>query len=160
MTPAEPVRIWLEASHHPAFRVGGWAWVRAEAGAVSGWAGGARGVDAERAALLALAAALKAEAGAGRAVRVMTASAGVAAIPARIAAAEAGGEAPAADLELWAQAMAALGRDVEIVPAATGPGTPGAFAQAWAELARDKAKGGAFLSAIPKPNLAKAGVAP
>ena len=35
----------------------------------------------------------------------------------------------------------------------------GAFAAAWAELTRGKAKtAGAFRSAIPKPNLAKAGV--
>jgi len=37
----------------------------------------------------------------------------------------------------------------------TGP-TPMAFAAAWADLARDKAKaGGAFTNAIPKTNLAK-----
>jgi hypothetical protein len=39
------------------------------------------------------------------------------------------------------------------------PGTPTAFAAAWADLARDRAKDkGAFTAAIPKPNLAKAGV--
>ncbi len=39
------------------------------------------------------------------------------------------------------------------------PGAPSAFAAAWAELARDKAKTkGPFLSPIPKVNLAKAGV--
>ena len=154
--PPEPVRLWLEIAHHPAFRVGGWAWVRADGGAATGWAGGERGVDAERAALLALTAALKAEA--GRAVRVATTSAALAAIPMRIAAAQSGGEAPAENLDLWAQASTVLAAGVEIVRVAAQPNTPTAFTAAWAALARDKAKGGGFLSAIPKTNLAKAGV--
>ncbi|HEY8571603.1 hypothetical protein [Phenylobacterium sp.] len=157
MKPSEPIRIWLEISHHVAFRVGGWAWVRADGAAVAGYAGGERRVDAERTALLALAAALKAETDAGRPVRLMTASPGLLAIPARIAAAQGGAEAPAENLELWAQAMTAL-KGVEVMRAAAAPGAPSAFAAAWAELARDKAKGGGFLSAIPKTNLAKAGV--
>ena len=54
----ESVRIWLEVAHHAAFRIGGWAFVRANAGEVSGTAGGARAIDLERVSLAALAAAL------------------------------------------------------------------------------------------------------
>jgi hypothetical protein len=41
---------------------------------------------------------------------------------------------------------------------AASPGSPTAFAAGWAALARDKARDGAFSAAIPKRNLAKAGV--
>jgi len=152
-----PARIWLEISHHAAFRVGGWAFVRADGVGVAGHAGGDRRISAERTALAGLAAAL-AHAGAGP-VRLETASALVAAIPARIRAAEASEDAPAEDLDLWAQAMRALAaRPVEVVRVGS-TAQPTAFAAAWAELARDRAKDkGSFASAIPKPNLAKAGV--
>jgi hypothetical protein len=153
----EAVRIWLEVSHHAAFRVGGWAFVRADGAEVTGLAGGERRVDAERTALLGLLAALTGIP-AGRAVRVQTTSLLVAGLPARITSAQAGEDAPTENLDLWAQAMAAL-KAVEIVRVAAAPGTPVAFAAAWAELARDKAKDkGPFSSAIPKTNLAKAGV--
>lgn len=161
---SEPIRIWLEVAHHAAFRVGGWAFVREDAvqaaGKVSGKAGGDRRLDAERAALAALIAALEDTAGA-RPVQLQTASALVATVPARIAAARTGEAAPTDNLDLWAQAMTALAAaPVTILRLAPTPGAPGAFATAWAELARDKAKDkGPFVSAIPKPNLAKAGVA-
>jgi len=149
--------IWLETSHHAAFRVGGWAYVRRDPdGAVVGYAGGERRIDAERTALAGLIAALKDLT--GKPVRLQTASALVGAIPARIAAAQSGEDAPSENLDLWAQAMTALaGGKVEIVKAAAGDRTT-AFAAAWAELGRDRGKDqGAFVAAIPKPNLAKSG---
>lgn len=149
--------IWLEMSHHAAFRVGGWAYVRRDSdGAVVGYAGGERRIEAERTALVALIAALKDLA--GKSVRIQTASRPIAAIPARIAAAQAGEDPPSENLDLWAQAITALaGGKVEIVAAAPANQTTG-FAAAWAELGRDRGKDkGAFVSAIPKPNLAKSG---
>jgi len=81
----------------------------------------------------------------------------IAALPARIAGFTSGEASPAEDLDLWAQLTTAL-KWVQIKPVANRPGTPAAFALAWAELARDKAKAtGPFRSPIPKPNLAKAG---
>ena len=149
---AEPIRIWLETSHHAAFRCGGWAFVRQDAGALSGAAGGARGLTPERALLSGLAEALKnlpAEAG----VEVRTGNRQIATVPQRIAGFSAGEDPPTEDLDLWAQLSTAL-KTVRILPAA-----PNAFAAAWAELARDKAKAtGPFRAAIPRPNLAKAGI--
>jgi hypothetical protein len=47
---------------------------------------------------------------------------------------------------------------VSFVAAKPEPRSPTAFAAAWAELARDKAKmTGAFSAPIPRTNLAKAG---
>jgi len=157
MTTAAPLRIWLETSHHAAFRVGGWAFVRADGAATTGLAGGDRRVDADALALAGLLAALK-DVGEGRSARVFTASPAVRAIPGRIAAAEAGGEAPAENLALWGQAAAALKRTrAEVVPCPAAE-KASAFAASWSEVAREKAKTGAFSSAIPKPNLAKLGL--
>jgi hypothetical protein len=145
------LRIWLEVAHHTAFRIGGWAFVRAQADGLTGQAGGERRLDAERTALLALLAALK---GLQGPATLATASPLVAAIPARIAAFEAGEPAPAENLDLWAQATTAL-KAVRIVRAPANP-----FCAGWAELARDRAKDkGSFSAPIPKANLAKAGVA-
>jgi hypothetical protein len=149
--------IWLEISHHAAFRVGGWAYVRRDSdGAILGYAGGERRIEAERTALTALIAALT-DLG-GKPVRIETASALIAAIPGRIAAAQAGEDPPSENLDLWAQAATALaGGKVEIVKATAGKQATG-FAAAWAELGRDRGKDkGAFVAAIPKPNLAKSG---
>jgi ribonuclease HI len=154
-----PVRIWLEVAHHAAFRIGGWAFVRLEAGGVSGTAGGERRIDAERTGLMALAAALR-DLAPGAAVELHTASPQLLAIPRRIATAEAGETPPTENLDLWAQAATALRRPGFVVRRSEpAPGSPAAFAAAWADLARDRAKDkGAFTAAIPKPNLAKAGV--
>jgi len=154
-----PVRIWLEVAHHAAFRVGGWAFVRADAGEVSGTAGGERRIDLERAALTAILAALAGLAP-GAAVEFATASPAVLTVPRRIASAEAGEDAPTENLELWAQAATAIRRvSLVIRRADAAPRTPAAFATAWAELARDRAKDkGPFTAAIPKTNLAKAGI--
>ena len=123
------MNIWLEISHHAPFRVGGWAWVRANGASVTGQAGGERGVDAERTAQAGLAAALR---DLKEPVRLHCASDLVAAL---------------------------VKPPVEVVRTSPEAGTPTAFAAAWAEFARDKAKGrGAFAAPIPKSNLAKAGV--
>jgi hypothetical protein len=153
------VRIWLEVAHHATFRIGGWAFVRANGGAVSGTAGGRRAIDLERTALEALAAAL-ADLTKGACAELHTASPAVLAIPGRIAIAEAGEIPPSENLDLWAQVATAL-RRVRLVTRRPDlvPDGPGAFAAAWADFARDRAKDkGAFTAAIPKPNLAKAGV--
>lgn len=151
-----PTILWLELSHHAAFRIGGWAYVRRDPdGAVAGLAGGERRITAERTALMALVAALK---DARRPVQLRTGSPLIAAIPARIAAARAGEDPPSEDLDLWAQVMTALAAaTVDIVKATPGDRTSG-FAAAWAELGRDRAKDkGPFTSAIPRPNLTKSG---
>jgi hypothetical protein len=156
-----PTRIWARSNHHTAFRCGGWAWVRDDGRTEPvGQAGGERNTTAPRMALAGLAAALK---GGGkgplaldlgdpvlvRAVRRLTQ--GPAFTPE---------EAPTEDLDLWAPLTTALaGRAVTLAPAASGEafkGSPAAFAEAWAELARDKAKAaGPFAAAIPRANLAK-----
>ncbi len=157
---SQPIRIWLEISHHGAFRIGGWAWLRADGASLVGFAGGDRNLDAERAALAGLIAALGKPAD-GRPRRLHTASDLVAAIPDRLKAAQAGEDRPETNLDLWAQAMTAVAAaPLEIVRARSSPGGPTAFAGHWAEFAREKAKGrGAFSAPIPKANLSKAGVA-
>jgi len=154
-----PVRIWLEVSHHAAFRIGGWAFVRQAAGVVSGSGGGERRIDPERNALQAIAAAL-AGLPPGASVQLHASSPLVLAVPARIAAAEAGQDPPADNLDLWARAAAAL-KPIAVVchPARPTPGGPTAFAAAWADFAQGRARDrGAFSAPIPKTNLAKAGV--
>lgn len=154
MTAAAPHRLWTRSAHHPAFRSGGWAWVRLVAGERAGQAGGERGATARRMTLAGLAAALK-DLPPGP-VAIDLGDPALAALLRRIAAGEtlADDAAPTDDLDLWAALTTALkGRAVTFAPIAKGA----AFAQAWADLAMDKAKmGGAFASAIPKPNLAKA----
>ena len=149
------IRIWIETTHNPAFRSGGWAYVLAEGRALSGAAGGERTPSPERVALAGLAEALKGVP-AGFRAEVHSASPLVVGVPRRMAADEPPGE----DLELWAQiATACKDRTVTFAKGVNAPKTPVAFATAWAELARDKVKnGGAFRAAIPKINLGKAGV--
>ena len=156
---SDPIRIWLEISHHTVFRVGGWAWVRADGVSVSGHAGGDRRIDAERTALAGLVAALG-QAPGPRPAQLLTSSDLVAAIPARIKAAQAGDNPPADNLDLWAKATTVLAAaPMAIVLTPQAPGGPAAFASAWAEFARDKAKGkGPFTAPIPKANLAKLAV--
>ena len=154
-----PVRIWVEVAHHTAFRIGGWAFVRSAAGVVSGSAGGAPQVDAERNALAAVLAAL-AGLPAGAAVELHTASPAVLGIPGRLAAAEAGEDPPTGNLDLWARTATALKAvTLAVRPAQPIPGGTSAFTAAWAEFAQTRAKSrGAFSAPIPKVNLAKAGV--
>lgn len=154
-----PVHIWLEMAHHAAFRVGGWAFVRRSGDVVSGFAGGERRIDPERASLTALCTAL-ADLSPRIEVDLQTASPALLAIPSQIAAALAGESAPIENLDLWAKASTTLTRaSVVIRRADPAPGGPAAFAAAWADLARDRAKDkGAFTAAIPRPNLAKSGI--
>jgi hypothetical protein len=151
------IQIWTCADHHAAFLCGGWAYVRSIDGQVSGAAGGERATTAHRMALAGLAAALaelpmlKTGASLGL-VTVHTSSPELAGL-----AALSPGAAPGVDGDLWAQAVKALaGRKLNLIQVSVHPKTPMAFAAAWAELARDKAKArGAFRAVIPKPNLAK-----
>jgi len=153
---ADPIRIWLETDHQAAFRAGGWAFVLAEGRALSGAAGGERSASPERIALAGVVAAMR-DVPAGAAVELSSASRAVLMVPHRLAAAA--DDPPTEDLELWAQVSTALkGRSVRFAPTANAPKTPTAFAAAWAELARDKAKRAPFQAPIPKVNLAKAGV--
>lgn len=149
-------RLWVEISHQPVHRAGGWAYVAAEGSARLGAAGGERSAGPERIALAGLAAALKAVP-AGAEVEVRSASPALLALPGRLAAAET--EPPSQDLDLWAPVTQALAaRRVRFIAEAAAARTPAAFAQAWAELARDKAKTKPFQAVIPKSNLEKAGV--
>jgi hypothetical protein len=153
---AETIQIWVETSHHAAFRCGGWAFVRKDAEGLSGAAGGDRSLTPERAVLAGLAQALQGLP-AGATVEVRTSNPQIATLPGRIAGFTSGEEPPHENLDLWAHLTTSL-RSVRIGRAENQPGTPTAFATAWAELARDKAKAtGPFRSPIPKPNLAKAG---
>jgi hypothetical protein len=149
------VRIWLHAAHHAAFRVGGWAHVRAAGAEVSGAAGGERHTSAARTDLEAVIAALRGLP-AGADVTVHASSPAIAAILAVLASPPQGEDAPTEDLDLWARLLGAgAGRRVRFAGAAQTPGSPAAFAAAWAELARDKAKLGRFSAPIPKVNLSK-----
>ena len=149
--------IWIQTSYHEAFKCGGWAYVRSHDKAASGQAGGERYTSPERMALAALMAALK-DLPKG-AVAIQIDNAVVARTAALIAAGRPpqGDEAPAENLDLWAALTAALaGRQPTFAIAGPSKASPTGFAAAWAELARDKANAqGAFVSAIPKPNLAK-----
>ncbi|RAK51011.1 hypothetical protein [Phenylobacterium deserti] len=149
-------RIWLEAAYLPAFRAVGWTFVLHGGGETRAWAGGERRVSEQRALLLALQAALKA-APAGKDEIVLTTTNGfLATVPKTIAEASSGGEATEEDLDLWAALSTALAaRPVKIQRTGSAAGTPAAFASAWAELSRDRAKGGPFQLAIPKTNVAK-----
>jgi hypothetical protein len=154
---SETVRIWIETSHHAAFRCGGWAFVLHDGKGLSGMAGGDRNTTPHRMVLAGVAQALK-DAPAGIAVQVSSANPAISGLARRMAGFAA--EPPQIDLDLWAPLTTALkGRVVTFAASVNEPKTPTAFAAAWAELARDKGKAtGPFKSAIPRTNLAKAGV--
>ena len=157
-----PIRLWIHGASHPAFRNGGWAYVRAAEGGVVGQAGGERAVTAQRMALTAFLAALR-DLPKGEAVIVHLAHPAFLAVARRIGAGSASADDPTEDLDLWAQLIAAVqARPTTFVHADIRPQTPMAFVAAWADLAGDKAKAtGKFSAAIPKPNLAKiAGLGP
>ena len=133
--------------------------MRRDGETIAGQAGGERRASAERTALAAVVAALSPLPPDQR-VQIATVSREIAALPARIAAAQAGEDAPEDNLDLWAQAMRALGGGRVTIRAPAPAARPAAFAAAWAEQARDRAKDkGDFAAAIPKPNLAKSGAA-
>jgi len=152
-----PHRLFIETVWHPAFRYGGWAFVRDIGGGVTGQAGGERNTTAARIDLMAVIAALSGSA-AGP-VAIHSASPGVLTAARLLASPPAPGsdDAPAEDLDLWAQAIkAGQGRALTVRAGANAPNTPAAFLHAWAEVGQDKAKGpGRFSAAIPKSNLAK-----
>ena len=153
-----PVRLWIETTHHAAFRYGGWGIVREEGGAVSGLAGGERNTTAARIDLSALIEALQGVP-AGRAIAIASASPGVIAAARLLASPPAAGAegSPAEDLDLWAQALRlCAGRALTVQAVQRAAASPAAFCFAWAEVGQDKAKGqGRFSSAIPNPNLVK-----
>lgn len=150
-------RLFIETVWHTAFRYGGWGWAREAGGAVTGQAGGERNTTAARIDLMALIAALTGLPPGP--VSIHAASPGVLKAARLLASPPAPGsdDAPAEDLDLWAQAIkAAQGRALTVKAGANGPHTPAAFLHAWAEVGQDKAKGqGRFTAAIPKSNLAK-----
>src|SRR4051812_47737300 len=121
-----PIQIWVEACHNTAHRCGGWAYVRRDPDGLTGAAGGERGVGSERAALAALAAALK-DLPAGAEVQVLSADRSLQAAWRRLAELRADGEPPVADLDLWARLQAATqGRTARL---AVATGSPAAFAR-------------------------------
>lgn len=152
---SQPVRLWIAASHHPAHRCGGWAFVRVAAGQSSGAAGGERYVTAARIALAGLVAALH-DLPPGPEVEIVTASPELLAFAA-VLDGDPAAEAPQDDLDLWARILTAgKGRRLALRRGDAPANSPLAFCAAWAELARDKAKAaGAFDSAIPRNALAK-----
>jgi hypothetical protein len=159
-----PIQIWTCAAYQPAYRCGGWAGVRVSQGDITGAAGGERNTTASRMALAGLAAALRdlppapsaAPAGSIRIHSPNLELIGFADVFSGLGRKPRTG-GPTEDLDLWARiSTAATGRRLELVHAVMEPGTPTAFAAAWAELARDKAKAaGLFSAAIPKTNLLK-----
>jgi hypothetical protein len=156
-----PIRLWIAADHHAAFRCGGWARLRQAGGDLAGQAGGARNTTAGANALCGLAAALKALPPGEIELHLSDPAfaRAVAALPQLAAAGwrDAKG-GPLADQSLWLEVAAGLSpRTWRAAPASPEPRTPMAFAAAWADLARDRAKAqGPFAAPIPKPNLAKA----
>src|SRR5690349_12523802 len=125
-------RIWIQTSHHTAFKCGGWAYVRAAGREVAGQAGGDRYTTPDRMALTALLAGLK---DSKQPVAVQMDNGAVARTAALIAAGRApqGDEAPAEDLDLWAQLTAALaGRTASFAIAGPAKTSPTGFAAAWA----------------------------
>ncbi|WP_304192286.1 hypothetical protein [Phenylobacterium aquaticum] len=155
------VRLWISTLFDPVYRCGGWAYVRANGADLTGQAGGQRQTTAGGLAPLALAAALadldpKAALTlhASPAVRAV-----LAALPAHVAAGwRTPDNEPVPDAELWKALLPKLGaRPLTVLAAPEGKLNPTAFAVAWAELGRDKAKasGKPFASSIPKTNLAK-----
>lgn len=151
-----PTQIWTRAVRHPAFECGGWAFVRSGS-ELLGQAGGARNTTVQRMVLSGLTASLK-DLPPGP-VDLDLGDRRIAQVTAKILS---GGELteaeqPEEDLDLWAQMTTALkGRKVTFKLGALTAGGPAAFAQAWADLAMDKAKAaGPFTASIPKPNLAK-----
>jgi len=145
-------RIWIAASHHPAHRNGGWAFVRAEAEPL-GRAGGERRTTRGRMALAGFLSALKDVPAGALAVVAPRPDALVLHTLLKPSA-----DPPADDLDLRAALAKALtGRAWTLAVGDPAAATPTAFVIAWADMASEKAKAsGPFEHAIPKPNLAKA----
>jgi hypothetical protein len=149
----EMVRLWTSAAFDDAYLCGGWAAVRLVGTEPAGFAGGERRTTARRMLLTSLGAGLRGIPAAG-AVRIETESADAKDLAAILSGSAPG---PEDDLDLWAPILTACrGRTVTVAAASLGPDTPVAFAGAWAELSRDKAKmKGPFTAAIPRANVAQ-----
>lgn len=146
------LRIWIAASHDPAHRNGGWAWVRAGGPDVAGWAGGERRTTKVRMVLAGFLSSLKDLPAAPLAVVAPRADAIVLHAILKPPAEPLGDE-----LDLRAALAKALQRVswTLAVGDPSGP-TPATFTSAWADTASEKAKmGGAFTVAIPKVNLSR-----
>ena len=154
-----PRRLWIQASAHAAFRVGGWAYVLSDGGALTGFAGGERNVTPGRIVATALLTALTETSKAGQPLTVHSASPAVLAFGRAVASGASLHDkaAPGEDLDVWNKIAAVLaGEPIDFQPMELRAGSPGGFVAAWAELARDKAKAaGPFRAAIPKTNLVK-----
>ena len=147
------VRLWTSTAFDRNYLCGGWASLRLIGADAAGFAGGDRRTTDRRMLLAGLAAGMRG-APAAAAIRLESDSA-----DARTLAAILAGDCPGPedDLDLWAPILAACrGRALTVSVAAPNPDTPIAFAAAWAELSRNKAKAkGAFTAAIPRTNVAQ-----
>jgi hypothetical protein len=151
------VNIWTAAAYHTAFRCGGWAYVREGAPELAGAAGGDRNTTLEQMAFAGLAAALKTLPKADKPVQVHTPHTELVGLSSHLKTGVTPKDLSAEVQGAWLTILQlAAARPIEIVYSPPVVKTPIAFAFAWAELARDKAKAsGHFISPIPKPNLAK-----
>jgi hypothetical protein len=151
------VRIWTAAAYHAAFRCGGWAYVREGAPELAGAAGGDRNTTLETMAFAGLAAALKTLPKAATPVDVHTPHTELVGLSNHLKAGSTPEDLSAEVKGAWATILhLATLRPIQIIYGPPLEKTPIAFVLAWADLARDKAKArGHFISAIPKPNLAK-----
>jgi len=151
------VNIWTAAAYHAAFRCGGWAYVRESAPELAGAAGGDRNTTLEQMAFAGLAAALKTLPKAQAPVDVHTPHEELVGLSKYLKTGATPDDLSAEIQGSWRTILhLATLRPIQIVYGPPLAKTPIAFAFAWAELARDKAKAsGHFISPIPKPNLAK-----
>jgi hypothetical protein len=151
------VNIWVAAAHHAAFRCGGWAYVREGAPELTGAAGGDRNTTLEQMAFAGLAAALKTLPKAATPVQVHTPHPELVGLSDHLKTRTTPKDLSEEVHSAWMVIVhLAVARPIQIVYAPPLARTPIAFALAWAELGRDKAKAsGHFISPIPKPNLAK-----
>jgi hypothetical protein len=151
------VKIWTAAAYHPAFRCGGWAYVREGAPELSGAAGGDRNTTLEQMAFAGLAAALKTLPKAVTPVEVHTPHTELVGLSNHLKTRTTPPDLSAEVHGAWQTILqVAAGRSIQIVYDPPIAKTPIAFALAWADLGRDKAKAsGHFINPIPKPNLAK-----
>jgi len=151
------VNIWTAAAYHAAFRCGGWAYVREGAPELAGAAGGDRNTTLEQMAFAGLAAALKTLPKATTPVEVHTPHTELVGLSNYLKTRTTPKDLSAEVEAVWLTILhLAAVRSIQILYDPPLVKTPIAFALAWADLARDKAKaGGHFISPIPKPNLAK-----
>jgi hypothetical protein len=160
MSSSDAIHIWAHGECGPR-GYGGWAWVKASAAGVTGAAGGERGATPARMELAAIVDALRQPPERQAPIIVHTNGRSLAATAiANLEAWQAGqGGDELEQWDLWSKivVMAAQhGGPINFVHAVPGGKDPSGFTAAWAELASDKVKAaGAFVAAIPKPNLAK-----